>query len=62
MEAAVRKMGKGAAGVRWTKGHATQEHIDQGYSNPADQYGNDQADKLATMAQRDWEIQAATKE
>ena len=55
-------MGKGAAGIRWTKGHATQEHIDQGYSSLADQYGNDRADHLATMAQDGWKIQAANKE
>ena len=62
MEAAIRKMGNGAAAIRWTKGHATQEHIDQGCSNLVDQYGNDQADKLATMAQGEWKIQDATRE
>ena len=62
MEAAISKLGRGAAGIRWTKGHATQEHIDQGYSNQADQYGNDKADKLATLAQEDWKVNVATKE
>ena len=56
MEAAISKLGRGATGIRWTKGHATQEHIDQGYSNQADQHGNDQAEKLATLAQENWKI------
>ena len=62
MEAAIRRMGRGTAAIRWTKGHATQEHIEQGLSNPVDQYGNDQADKLATMVQGEWKIKEETRE
>ena len=40
------------AAIRWTKGHATQQHIDEGYSSLLDQAGNDHADSLATQAQR----------
>ena len=62
MEAAVERLGKGAVGIRWTKGHATQQHTDQGYSTLEDQYGNGRADQLATTAQERWKIQEATRE
>ena len=57
MGAAIKKLGAGGASIRWTKGHATQEHIDQGLSNPEDQHGNFQADHLATMAQSEWKVE-----
>ena len=44
-------LAKSAQAVRVTKvkGHATQEHINQGVSNPIDKAGNDEADNAAEI-------------
>ena len=44
---AVRARVIGNQTIRKVKGHATQEHIDQGKSTPYDKDGNDQSDQLA---------------
>ena len=50
MEEAIKAAGKGNVSIRWTKGHAEQQHIDAGVSTPFDKAGNDGADALATKA------------
>ena len=40
-------MGSSNHDLRKVKGHATQEDIDQGKSNPQDEEGNDASDELA---------------
>ena len=50
MEDAVKAAGEGNVSIRWTEGHAEQQHIDAGVSTPMDKDGNDGADALATRA------------
>ena len=41
---AARQKGPSSIRLTWVKGHATQEHIDQGISTPTKKVGNDEAD------------------
>ena len=48
-EKALRAKGTNAVNLTWVKGHATQQHIDAGVSNPVDKSGNDAADEAADV-------------
>ena len=61
MRGPINRLGPGGSAIRWTKGHATQQHIDEGFSTLADQAGNDRADSLATEAQGTWKIEGTTE-
>ena len=53
MENQVSRVGTYRVRVRWTKGHITQERIEQGKSTLAEKIGNDGADGLAVKGRKE---------